>query len=113
MRTTSHCSSSRAQAKTPPYGHTANPDGSSLGPSVWYRSGFSSSLAPPPLDGDLALKERLEQVKTCLGQPSANHRDRVLIGYDIIQMYKVLVLSCGISLEGSCEDLKVGGNHII
>lgn len=70
-------------------------------------SGFSSSLAPPPLDDDLALSERLAQVKACLAPPSANHRDRALITYDIIQMYKVLVLSCGISLEGSCEDPKV------
>lgn len=46
------------------------------------------------------LNERLERVRTCLSTG-------VLITYDIIQAYKVLVLSCGISLEGSCEDLKV------
>lgn len=67
-------------------------------------SGFSSSLAPPPLDADLTVEERLAQVKACLGQPSA---DRALVSYDIIQVYKVLVLSCGIGLEGSCEDPKV------
>lgn len=108
MHSTSPCSRSRAQAKTqtragtqPPL--TALPQLS----SVCCCSGFSSSLAPPPLDEDLALNERLAQVKACLGPPSANHRDRALITYDIIQMYKGLVLSCGISLEGSCEDPKV------
>ncbi|TNM85601.1 hypothetical protein fugu_007872 [Takifugu bimaculatus] len=70
-------------------------------------TGLSSSLAPPPLDDDLALEEKLAQVKTRLGQPSADHRGPVLITYDIIHVYKVLVLSCGISLEGSCEDPKV------
>lgn len=59
------------------------------------------------MDDDLALEEKLAQVKTHLGQPSAEHRGPVLISYDIIQVYKVLVLSCGISLEGSCEDPKV------
>lgn len=88
--------------------HPAHPNSSSLGSSVCYYSGLSSSLAPPPLDDDLALNERLAQVKACLGRPSAGHGDRVLISYDIIQVYKVLVLSCGVSLEGSCEDPKVG-----
>lgn len=87
---------------------TAHPNSRSSASSVWHCSAFSSSLAPPPLDDGLALNERLAQVKTCLAQPSADHRDRVLITYDIIQAYKVLVLSCGISLEGSCEDPKVG-----
>lgn len=108
MRTTSPCSRSRAQAKTQTELHPAYSNSSSLASSVWYCSGFSSSLAPPPLDDDLALNERLAQVKTCLAQPSADPRARVLISYDIIQAYKVLVLSCGISLEGSCEDPKVG-----
>lgn len=75
--------------------------------SVCYHSGLSCSLAPPPLDDDLPLSERLEQVKTCLSQSSSGHRKSVLVTYDIIQAYKVLVLSCGISLEGNCEDPKV------
>lgn len=88
--------------------HKVHAKSSSLGSSVCYCSGLSSSLAPPPLDDDLALNERLAQVKACLAQPSAGPTDRVLITYDIIQVYKVLVLSCGVSLEGSCEDPKVG-----
>lgn len=68
--------------------------------------GLSASLAPPPLDNDLPVSERLSQVKTCLSRPSAG-RESVVITYDIIQVYKTLVLSCGISLEGNYEDPKV------
>nr|XP_033479931.1 DNA polymerase theta [Epinephelus lanceolatus] len=68
--------------------------------------GLSSSLAPPPLDGDLPVSERLRQVKACLSR-LAGHRGGVVVTYDIIQVYKTLVLSCGISLEGNCEDPKV------
>lgn len=46
-------------------------------------------------------------MKTCLSQPLANRKRGVVVTYDIIQVYKVLVLSCGISLEGNCEDPKV------
>ncbi|XP_040891156.1 DNA polymerase theta [Toxotes jaculatrix] len=69
--------------------------------------GLSSSLAPPPLDDDLPVSERLGQVKACLSRPSAGLRGGVIVTYDIIHMYKTLVLSCGISLEGNCEDPKV------
>ncbi|XP_059194228.1 DNA polymerase theta [Centropristis striata] len=69
--------------------------------------GLSSSLAPPPLDEDLSVSERLQQVKTCLSRSPAGHRGGVVVTYDIIQAYKTLVLSCGISLEGNCEDPKV------
>nr|XP_020479864.1 DNA polymerase theta-like isoform X1 [Monopterus albus] len=69
--------------------------------------GLSSSLAPPLLDDDLLVSERLEQVKTCLSRPLAGHRGGVVVTYDIIQVYKMLVLSCGITLEGNCEDPKV------
>ncbi|KAK2816995.1 hypothetical protein Q5P01_025186 [Channa striata] len=69
--------------------------------------GLSSSLAPPPLDEDLLVSERLEQVKSCLSGPLTGHKGGVVITYDIIQGYKRLVLSCGISLEGNCEDPKV------
>lgn len=68
--------------------------------------GLSASLAPPPLDNDLPVSERLSQVKTCLGRPSAG-RKSVVVTYDIIHVYKTLVLSCGISLEGNYEDPKV------
>ncbi|XP_051940194.1 DNA polymerase theta isoform X1 [Hippocampus zosterae] len=65
--------------------------------------GLSLSLAPPDVDDSLPVGERLEQVKTLLSQPSAG----TVITYDIIQVYKKLVLSCSISLEGNCEDPKV------
>uniref|UniRef100_A0A3Q1EPI6 DNA polymerase theta n=1 Tax=Acanthochromis polyacanthus TaxID=80966 RepID=A0A3Q1EPI6_9TELE len=67
----------------------------------------TSSLAPPPLDEDLSVSERLQQVKSCLIRRSAGPGVHVVITYDIIQVYKTLVLSCGISLEGDCEDPKV------
>lgn len=79
----------------------------SLVQCVCYPSGLSSSLAPPPLDYDLPISERLAQVKTCLSQPSASHRQSVVVTYDIIYVYKLLVLSCGISFEGNWEDPKV------
>ncbi|XP_062285247.1 DNA polymerase theta [Scomber scombrus] len=69
--------------------------------------GLSSSLAPPPLDGNLPLSERLGQVKACLSRLSAGHGGGVVVTYDIIQVYKTLVLSCGVSLEGNYEDPKV------
>ncbi|XP_013868724.1 DNA polymerase theta isoform X2 [Austrofundulus limnaeus] len=69
--------------------------------------GLSSSLAPPPLDDELPVSKRLEQVKLLLSQQPAGHKGRVIVTYDVIEVYKTLVMSCGISLEGSCEDLKV------
>ncbi|XP_042340201.1 DNA polymerase theta [Plectropomus leopardus] len=69
--------------------------------------GLSASLAPPPLDVDLPVSERLQQVKTCLSRPPAGHRGGAVVTYDIIQVYKTLLLSCGVSLEGNCEDPKV------
>uniref|UniRef100_A0A671U8P8 DNA polymerase theta n=1 Tax=Sparus aurata TaxID=8175 RepID=A0A671U8P8_SPAAU len=69
--------------------------------------GLSASLAPPPLDDDLPVSERLTQVKTCLSRSSVGHRGGVVVTYDIIQVYKTLVMGCGISLEGNCEDPKV------
>lgn len=71
---------------------------------VCIASGLSSSLAPPPLDNDLSVSERLAQVKSCLSLPSVSPRKSVIIAHDIIQVYKALVLSCDISLEGNCED---------
>ncbi|XP_062341223.1 DNA polymerase theta-like isoform X2 [Osmerus eperlanus] len=68
---------------------------------------ISSSLAPPPLDADLPVVERLEQVKACLNRSLVKGAGGVVITYDIIEAYKTLVLSCGIGLDGSCEDPKV------
>lgn len=44
-------------------------------------------------------------MKTCLSPSLA--AGVVVVTYDIIQVYKTLVLSCGISLVGNCEDPKV------
>ncbi|XP_029622615.1 DNA polymerase theta [Salmo trutta] len=68
---------------------------------------MSSSLAPPPLAADLPVGERVEQMRACLSKSLANGARGVVMTYDIIQVYKTLVLSYGISLEGPCEDLKV------
>ncbi|XP_029948848.1 DNA polymerase theta-like [Salarias fasciatus] len=69
--------------------------------------GLSASLAPPPLDVSLPVSERLQQAKACLSRQSGDGAMRVLVAHDIIQVYKTLVLSCGISLDGNCEDPKV------
>ncbi|XP_076027231.1 DNA polymerase theta [Genypterus blacodes] len=69
--------------------------------------GLSASLAPPALDHDLSVSERLESVKACLHGPPAAQEGGVAITYDIIKVYKTLVWSCGVSLEGKCEDPKV------
>ncbi|XP_037326928.2 DNA polymerase theta [Pungitius pungitius] len=64
--------------------------------------GLSSSLAPPPLDHNVTVSERLREANGCLTAPAT-----VVVAYDIIEVYKRLVLSCGVSLEGSSEDPKV------
>uniref|UniRef100_A0AAZ3SXP4 DNA polymerase theta n=1 Tax=Oncorhynchus tshawytscha TaxID=74940 RepID=A0AAZ3SXP4_ONCTS len=66
-----------------------------------------SSLAPPPLAADLPVGERVEQMRACLSKSLADGAGGVIMTYDIIQVYKTLVLSYGISLEGPCEDMKV------
>ncbi|KAM9856985.1 DNA polymerase theta [Aulostomus maculatus] len=69
--------------------------------------GLSSSLAPPALDEGLAVNERLGQLKARLTRTPAGLGESVVVTYDIINLYKTLVLSCGISLEGNFEDPKV------
>ncbi|XP_074856845.1 DNA polymerase theta isoform X1 [Carettochelys insculpta] len=66
---------------------------------------ISASLAPPPLDQNLTVTERLCQVQSCLQKESAGERSLVL--YNFIQHYKTFLLACGISLEGRFEDPKV------
>uniref|UniRef100_A0A8K9V0B5 DNA polymerase theta n=1 Tax=Oncorhynchus mykiss TaxID=8022 RepID=A0A8K9V0B5_ONCMY len=66
-----------------------------------------SSMAPPPLAADLPVGERVEQMRACLSKSLADGAGGVVMTYDIIQVYKTLVLSYGISLEGPCEDMKV------
>ncbi|XP_005345015.1 DNA polymerase theta [Microtus ochrogaster] len=68
-------------------------------------SEISPSLAPPPLDATLTLGERMECLQSCLQNKS--DKERTVVTYDFIQSYKVLLLSCGISLELSYEDPKV------
>ncbi|XP_035992816.1 DNA polymerase theta [Fundulus heteroclitus] len=69
--------------------------------------GLSSSLAPPPLDEALPVTQRLQRVKACLSAAPSGRRGRAVVVYDIIKVYKRLVRSCGISLEGNYEDPKV------
>lgn len=66
---------------------------------------ISPSLAPPPLDPTLTVGERMEHLQSCLQNKS--DKERTVVTYDFIQSYKVLLLSCGVSLEPSCEDPKV------
>jgi len=49
-------------------------------------------------------------VKACLNRPLVGPGAGVVVTYDIIRVYKTLVLSCGVGLEGSCEDPKVETN---
>ncbi|KAM7322117.1 hypothetical protein ACRRTK_018958 [Alexandromys fortis] len=68
-------------------------------------SEISPSLAPPPLDATLTVGERMERLQSCLQNKS--DKERTVVTYDFIQSYKVLLLSCGVSLEPSYEDPKV------
>ncbi|XP_061844724.1 DNA polymerase theta [Colius striatus] len=66
---------------------------------------ISMSLAPPPLDKNLSVTERLYHLQLYLQKkPKQEHS---LVMYDFIQQYKTLVMACGISLEGNFEDPKV------
>uniref|UniRef100_A0A8C3LRA0 DNA polymerase theta n=1 Tax=Chrysolophus pictus TaxID=9089 RepID=A0A8C3LRA0_CHRPC len=64
---------------------------------------ISPSLAPPPLDKNLPVTERLHHLQLYLQEK----HERSLVMYNFIQHYKTLLLACGISLEGSFEDPKV------
>uniref|UniRef100_A0A8C9G5T9 DNA polymerase theta n=1 Tax=Pavo cristatus TaxID=9049 RepID=A0A8C9G5T9_PAVCR len=64
---------------------------------------ISPSLAPPPLDKNLSVTERLHHLQLYLQEK----QERSLVMYNFIQHYKTLVMACGISLEGSFEDPKV------
>ncbi|XP_057620428.1 DNA polymerase theta isoform X2 [Chionomys nivalis] len=68
-------------------------------------SEISPSLAPPPLDATLTVEERMEHLRSCLQNKC--DKERTVVTYDFIQSYKVLLLSCGVSLEPSYEDPKV------
>lgn len=73
--------------------------------TLFFSQEMSPSLAPPPLDATLTVKERMEYLQSCLQKKS--DQERSVVTYDFIQTYKVLLLSCGISLEPSYEDPKV------
>ncbi|KFP79289.1 DNA polymerase theta, partial [Apaloderma vittatum] len=66
---------------------------------------ISMSLAPPPLDKNLSVTERLQHLQQYLQKKPM--QERSLVMYNFIQHYKTLVMACGISLEGSFEDPKV------
>lgn len=66
---------------------------------------ISSSLVPPSLDPSLTVKDRMWYLLSCFQEES--DKERSIIIYDFIQSYKILLLSCGISLEQSYEDPKV------
>lgn len=51
------------------------------------------------------MKDRLRHLQSCFHKES--DKERSVIIYDFIQSYKILLLSCGISLEQSYEDPKV------
>uniref|UniRef100_UPI00398EBF00 DNA polymerase theta n=1 Tax=Pristiophorus japonicus TaxID=55135 RepID=UPI00398EBF00 len=68
---------------------------------------LSNSLAPPPLDPELSVKERLLHVRSCLQQGAAAEAQRSVAMYDFKQHYKILLEACNISMEGSYEDPKV------
>ncbi|XP_066501215.1 DNA polymerase theta isoform X2 [Hoplias malabaricus] len=67
---------------------------------------ISASLAPPPLDENLPVRERLEQIHACLSRSSSD-ANGVIIAYDFIRLYKTLLLACGLSLKGTFEDPKI------
>ncbi|XP_048838928.1 DNA polymerase theta [Brienomyrus brachyistius] len=68
-------------------------------------TGISASLAPPPVDENLTIRQRLEQIQACLKR--SNQTDGAIITYNFIALYKTLLLACGLSFEGNFEDPKV------
>ncbi|MCI4386592.1 hypothetical protein PGIGA_G00064270 [Pangasianodon gigas] len=67
---------------------------------------ISASLAPPPLDENLAVGERMKSIQACVTR-STSGAEGVTVAYDYIQVYKTLVLACGLSIRGVFEDPKV------
>ncbi|KAM3935772.1 DNA polymerase theta [Leptodactylus fuscus] len=67
------------------------------------QSDISSSLAPPPLDQNLSVKERLWYLQSTLQQMPPLE----IIMYNFIEQYKALVLGCGASITGHFQDPKV------
>ncbi|XP_056408573.1 DNA polymerase theta, partial [Hyla sarda] len=67
------------------------------------QSDISSSLAPPPLDQNLSVKERLWYLQSTVQQM----RPPEVVMYDFIEQYKALVLGCGAAINGNFQDPKV------
>ncbi|KAM9450755.1 DNA polymerase theta isoform 2-T2 [Clarias gariepinus] len=67
---------------------------------------ISASLAPPSLDANLAVGKRMKSIQACVTR-STSGAEGVTVAYDFIQMYKTLVLACGLSIKGVFEDPKV------
>ncbi|XP_060747500.1 DNA polymerase theta isoform X2 [Tachysurus vachellii] len=67
---------------------------------------ISASLAPPPLDENLPVEERMKSIQSCVTQPTSG-AEGVTVTYDYIQVYKTLVLACGLSISGIFEDPKI------
>ncbi|XP_062391805.1 DNA polymerase theta [Sardina pilchardus] len=68
---------------------------------------ISASLAPPPLDDKLTAAERQKRIQSCLEKKVLSDDGGVTISYDFLQVYKTLLLACGVSLGGVFEDPKV------
>ncbi|XP_069491929.1 DNA polymerase theta [Ambystoma mexicanum] len=66
---------------------------------------ISASLAPPPLDQNLTVKERLRQVQSHFQADSSKRHSLVM--YNFIEHFKTLLLACDVSLAGHFEDPKV------
>ncbi|XP_073433090.1 DNA polymerase theta isoform X2 [Dendrobates tinctorius] len=66
-------------------------------------SDISSSLAPPPLDQNLSVSQRLLSLQSTLQQM----RPSEVIMYNFIEQYKALLMSCGVSITGHFQDPKV------
>ncbi|KAG2456355.1 DPOLQ polymerase, partial [Polypterus senegalus] len=72
-----------------------------------FKADVSASLAPPPLDQNLPVKDRLKQIQSVLQNGSSVTSGKSIITYDFKEQYKVLLVACGLSLEGKFEDPKV------
>ncbi|XP_078088028.1 DNA polymerase theta [Mustelus asterias] len=68
---------------------------------------LSSSLAPPPLDPELTVRDRLLHVRSCLQRGAAAEAQCSILIYDFKQHYKTLLEACNISMKGIYEDPKV------
>ncbi|XP_053561115.1 DNA polymerase theta [Bombina bombina] len=71
------------------------------------QSDLSSSLAPPPLDQNLSVKDRLWHLQSVLQQIHNPGVHRTTVLYNFIEQYKSLLLACKVSLAGQFEDPKV------